>query len=145
MKIVEKGKIVTYNFKLLPEFTMLSELRKNLEDIFNKENLFDDLTRKNILLAVTELFINIVEHGQVSQNKFVKFHIKRKSSSFELTLLDEGNSYDPLNIKLPDISELPEHGFGLFLIDSLMDSFEYFPKDRNYTYNTNKITKKIEM
>ena len=126
-----------------PALSELSKLRSKIEDIFNKENLFDDLTRKNIILAVTELFVNIVKHGQLPRRKNVKFHVIKLPASFELILFDSGNSYNPSDVKLPDISELPENGFGLYLVNSLMDSFEYQPKNNTCKYNITKIIKKI--
>lgn len=136
-------RVVAYTFNLRPKLDDLSKLRTKIEHIFEKENIFDELTRKNILLALTELFVNIVKHGNSPRSKFVKFHIKRFPSFVELTMYDNGNTYDPTSIKPPNISELPESGFGVFLVKSLMDSFEYYPKDKSGDFNITKIIKNI--
>jgi serine/threonine-protein kinase RsbW len=130
-----------YTIELFARLSELSKLRKRFEDIFNQENLFDDLTRKNILLALTELFVNVVKHGGLLQTKIINFNVIRREMGLEITLYDEGNSYNPDRIKPPEISELPEGGFGVFLVKSLMDSFNYQPKTKTGKFNITQITK----
>ncbi len=117
-----------YKFHLHATISELAALRTQFEAIFEQEQLFDDLTRKNILLALTELFVNVVKHGGVSESSKIEYSVHREMNGIEIEIRDRGNSYDPYNLPPPDISQLPENGYGVYLVKSLMDSFEYHPK-----------------
>ncbi|MBN2009184.1 ATP-binding protein [candidate division KSB1 bacterium] len=129
-----------YTFQLQAKLTELSTLRDQFEMIFEKEALFNDLTRKNILLALTELFVNVVKHGDVPETSSVQYEIHRSRDELEIVMRDWGNSYDPFSVPPPDISLLPESGYGVYLVRSLMDSFDYYPKTAVQP-NTTRITK----
>lgn len=132
-----------YTFHLHPQLSNLSKLRQKVEAIFKEENISDDITQKNILLALTELFVNVVKHGELAQGNVVKFRIEHNDSKLEIVLSDKGKSYDPHRLKPPDITELPENGFGVYLVKSVMDTFDYLPKSCSCPYNITKIIKYV--
>ena len=135
---------MNYSFQLCTKLTELTTLRNRFEDIFEKELLFDDLTRKNILLALTELFVNVFKHGNVSEMSEINYEIQRSGNGLDITISDWGNSYDPFSLLPPDISQLPENGYGVFLVKSLMASFEYQPKTMELP-NITRISKQVEL
>lgn len=130
-----------YQFKLNATIANLSKLRSRLKKIFEADKVFDDLTEKEILLAMTELFVNIVNHGNMKKDFPVHFTVKSLPTGLEIILRDYGRSYDHTTIIEPDIMDYPETGFGLFLVSSLMDSFEYVPKGNKNDYNLTKLIK----
>ena len=118
----------------------LSVLRKRINTIFKKEKISDKVLQKDILLVLTELFVNCVKHGSHLSGDLIRITINISKSAIEMIFHDTGHSFDPV-IKKPDLSELPESGFGLFIVDSLMDTYEYFPKNSERLYNITKLTK----
>jgi anti-sigma regulatory factor (Ser/Thr protein kinase) len=131
---------VDYTFQLQANLAELATLREKFDDIFARELMFPDLIQKNILLALTELFVNIVKHGDVPPTSQVDYVVRRIVNVLEITITDWGNSYDPFSVPPPDISQLPENGYGIYLVRSLMDSFEYQPKTTTQP-NMTRITK----
>jgi len=131
---------VDYKFHFHADLSQLTNLRAQFELIFDREGLFDDLTRKNILLALTELFVNVVKHGCAPVNSQISYEVHRTETGLQIKISDWGKSYDPFSLAPPDISQLPESGYGVYLVRSLMDLFEYQPKTRELP-NITRISK----
>lgn len=135
--------MANYNIRLHSQLSDLSILRARVHTIFKKENLSDDMLQKDILLVLTELFVNYIKHGNPLSDDFIIIHLKISAHLIEIIIHDSGRPFNPV-IKKPDLSELPESGFGLFIINSIMDGYEYFQKNSERRYNITKLTKKIK-
>ncbi len=76
--------------------------------------------------AVGEAFNNIAIHsyaGRVPGDVTVEISWTRDEMVMKIT--DDGASFDPDEVELPDLDALPEGGMGLFIIRSFMDEVEY--------------------
>ena len=105
---------------------------------FNKQEVAD------IRLAVDEAYTNIIKHAyQNNTDETVDIELGYNSEKFWVTLLDTGDTFDPLNYRKPDIcqriKEKKRGGVGVYLIRKLMDDVEYQTED---TTNTIRMTKK---
>ena len=59
----------------------------------------------------------------------IDVEMKIKWGRFSAELADTGKPFDPSVVPEPDPTVLQEHGFGLFLIEQLMDKVEYDSRD----------------
>ena len=97
-------------------------------------------------IAIDEIFGNIARYAYPSQNGIVtiKFDTINEAKTVEISFIDEGIEYNPLDKEDPDVTlSLDEReigGLGIYIVKNSMD-------DVNYEYVDNKnilqIVKKI--
>lgn len=91
---------------------------------------FEEEEASKIVLAVDEACTNIIKHAyKNAPNKKIEITIYRNNGEFEVRIVDEGKSFDPATVNLPDIKDQLAHyrrgGLGVYLIRTLMDKVEY--------------------
>ena len=91
-------------------------------------------TEKTVMkmnVALDEIFSNIIKYGYSGQPGPVTIRVAEKPAehAVELTFIDEGTPYDPLQAKEPDttlgVDERTPGGLGLFLVKKMMDDVSY--------------------
>ncbi|TGN08178.1 SpoIIE family protein phosphatase [Leptospira ilyithenensis] len=118
----------------------LSEL---LQDKISLPFAFDD-----ILVSVDEAATNIVMHGYKNTNipnPYFDCMIEMLGDRIVITLVDEGKPFRRDNVPSPSIDANlkgeRKGGFGVFLMEKLMDKVSYeFKESKNYTYMEKKIS-----
>lgn len=103
----------------------------------------DESVIADVAISVSELVNNAICHGnQSSENKTVKVTIARNGKSISITIIDEGQGFDPENIDDPlaDENLLKEAGRGIFIVRSLMDNVDIYEDNGGTAI---KITKSI--
>lgn len=83
-----------------------------------------------VQLAVHEACTNIVDHaygGDPAGVIGVVLTVCAKPRQLVVTLHDTGRAFDPAQAPAPDLNVAQEHGYGLFLINNLMDEVTYTP------------------
>jgi anti-sigma regulatory factor (Ser/Thr protein kinase) len=87
---------------------------------------------KQLLLAVEEVFVNIVQHGMQGVKKPIQISCSSDEVGFIVTLKDEGIAFNPLIVKIKEtyLAKAPlearkEGGLGLFFIRKFVDDLEY--------------------
>ena len=90
----------------------------------------------NIELAVHEVCTNIIEHayGRLPGHIKIVFTMLTKPQQLVIELFDNGRSFEYASIPMPTPDEPQVRGYGLFLIQALMDEVEYCPKDNGNTW-----------
>lgn len=85
------------------------------------------VTLYNLELAIQEVAVNIVKHAYAHSTGRIQMTLALEVQPPQLTVLlaDTGGSFDPALVPHPQLGELQEHGFGLFLVRQLMDEVEY--------------------
>jgi len=83
-----------------------------------------------IALAVDEACTNIIKHGyRYAADKQIEIHVETSNGTFEISIVDEGKSFDPSVIHSPNMKDYLTHyrhgGLGLHLMRSLMDNVDY--------------------
>jgi anti-sigma regulatory factor (Ser/Thr protein kinase) len=96
----------------------------------------DESKRLKIDLLIEELIINIVKHGYKGiDNGTIEVMINDSGKDFILQISDNGNEFNPLDQKNPDISAGIEDrrpgGLGIFLIKQIAKDIEYVRQDNN--------------
>ncbi len=76
--------------------------------------------------ALGEAFNNIAIHSYAGRPAGdVVVEISWTRDEIVMQISDDGRSFDPELVELPDLDALPEGGMGLFIIRSFMDEVEY--------------------
>lgn len=83
----------------------------------------------DLMLAVTELVTNTIEHGYRGKEGWVQIEIGHNQSNFVIVLRDGGPKYDPTTTPIPDIhvplEKRPIRGLGVYIVRKMMDEFTY--------------------
>lgn len=80
----------------------------------------------DLKLALTEVITNIVRHsydGEPGHQIILSWAVD--DETLILTIRDFGRPFDASHYQSPDLSELQTGGYGIFLIQSLMDEVRY--------------------
>ena len=99
-----------------------------------------------IHLALDELLTNVVSYAYEDEvgNMDIIYEIKDDPKVLEITIIDEGKPFNPLELKDPDldsgVSERKIGGLGIFIVRQIMDEMEYVRKDNK---NILTIRKKV--
>ncbi|MBN1350591.1 ATP-binding protein [candidate division KSB1 bacterium] len=124
-----------------PQIGFLEPLREWFISIFKKEDIKGEQITKNILLAVTEIFVNFVKHSTLRKDDLIQIIIRISPGLAAIYFMEYGERFDVTSLENPDLSVLSESGYGIFIVKTLMDSFEYTPKANDEKPNITKITK----
>ncbi|MGD8456632.1 MAG: ATP-binding protein [Anaerolineales bacterium] len=89
----------------------------------SKDHIYD------LMLAVTELITNAIEHGYHGEEGWVQIEIGLNKSDLIIVLSDGAPHYDPTTTPIPDIDVPLEHrpmrGLGVYIVRETMDEFTY--------------------
>lgn len=85
-----------------------------------------------VLSAFGEAFNNVALHAFSGRPPgVVHIGIAWNDEALTITLVDDGSAFDPALVAPPALDELPEHGMGLFIMESCMDEVVYRPGPPN--------------
>jgi len=91
---------------------------------------FSEEETSKIALAVDEACTNIIRHAYHNDpTQTIEVSIRHQRKQFEITIIDEGQTFDPRALKPLDLKEHLSHyrrgGLGVYLMKKLMDIVEY--------------------
>ncbi len=118
----------TFNAKLdkLPEIVNFAK-EKYIQSQW-PENFFMKLR-----LVIEEIFTNIVHYAYPNGEGRVCFNLTINDKQIEMTFVDNGTPFNPLETSTPDIHSPKEErnvgGLGIFMAKNLMDEMKYELKD----------------
>jgi len=96
---------------------------------------FDPSVINDLKLVVTEAVTNIIRHAYQGESENLIFlSLTTDDEKLEMTLRDFGRSFDPDIYQTPNLNEPGEGGYGLFLINSLMDKVRYKTEKQGNTW-----------
>jgi serine/threonine-protein kinase RsbW len=88
----------------------------------------------SVQLAVHEACANIIDHAYEGreQDRFkVALSLEETPRRFVAELYDSGRSFDLSRVPQPTLEDPQIHGYGLFLIQQLLDEVTYQPQSGN--------------
>lgn len=96
----------------------------------------------NIELAVHEVCTNIIEHayGGLPGRIQIVFTMRQDPRQMVIEMVDNGRSFEYASIPVPNPEEPQIRGYGLFLIQELMDKVDYHS---NATGNSWRLVKNL--
>lgn len=75
--------------------------------------------------AVSEAFNNVVLHAYAERRGEIAIEIEPTPRALVVRLIDDGDSFDPAVVPLPELESLPEGGMGLYIMREAMDEIVY--------------------
>lgn len=105
--------------------------------VTNIEGLIDrEATLYNLELALQEISVNIATHAYATYPGRIRMAVALFYPLWQLTIVlhDTGVAFNPTDVPEPALGELQEHGYGLFLVQQLMDAVEYTPANGENTW-----------
>lgn len=110
-------------------FEFLDEIREFVSQIA-REGGFAEKEIYSLQLAADEAASNIIEHSYEGiANANLDITCDMRGTILTITMRDTGKSFDPSNVKQPnlkaDLSERQIGGLGLYLMRKLMDEVHY--------------------
>ena len=95
-------------------------------------------------LASNEAFCNIVNHGYKEQdNGVILVHLSSTIDGIYIEIADQGLSFDPEKVPLPDVAGGQLRGFGWYIIVKISDELSYVPRKKEGEWNRLRIFKKF--
>ena len=107
----------------------LSKIRDFVSNKASETGMSNDEV-ENIMLAVDEACTNIIKHAYKSfPDGEIIIKVEHNSDKLLITIVDYGNSFDPLVVPDPDLPKYYKDGrvggLGMYLMKSLMDDIKY--------------------
>jgi len=102
-----------------------------------KEAKIDVKTGDQIELAVGEALANAIKHGQADGDEAIGLTLVVENGMLTVMVEDNGIGFSPEDVPPPNFDEHPSHGYGVFIINEIMDSISYDSRD-----GINKLTMK---
>ncbi|MFI5144497.1 MAG: ATP-binding protein [Ignavibacteria bacterium] len=105
----------------------IKEIEKLLLSV-NEEFKLPEEQLNNVMIAVSELLLNAIVHGnKQDEKKLVKFAVGYDDKIMKISIMDEGNGFDETKMNDPTSEEnlLKTSGRGMFIVKSLVDDFSY--------------------
>lgn len=118
----------------------LSEVREFTERFARHVGFSDDIINK-IILAVDEACTNIIKHAyKNSPDGDILISFTFEKNKLSISILDNGNHFEPYKIPEPDIKEFYKQkksgGLGMYLMKKLMDEVIYSTSSGNFNQVT---------
>jgi serine/threonine-protein kinase RsbW len=86
----------------------------------------DRAAQYEVELAVNEIVVNIIMHSYAESGEgAIGLRVVSGSDGLLVETVDSGRSFDPTAVVSPDLETVQEHGYGLFLVEQLMDTVQY--------------------
>ena len=92
---------------------------------------------QKLMIAVTELVINCIVHGNKEQeHKKVAVAVEFDNRSMVIKIADEGNGFDLTRLADPTLPEnlQKESGRGIYIAKSLVDGFSYNQNEKGSVF-----------
>ena len=133
-----KNPSVELKLPILPNMELIAT--QTAEVISRHMNLTEDQAGE-ISMALIEATINAFEHSKAENNVFVKFLIE--DDYLVIKVIDQGIGFDKTKVEIPKIEnkigkDERKRGWGLQLIQELMDSVEFESTDEGTTVTMKK-------
>lgn len=98
-------------------------------------NAYGEEMAYQVELAASELFTNMIRHAYAGrEDGEIRGRLTLAEDWFQVEVWDQGRSFDPFSIPNPDLNQVHESGYGLFIIRTIMDEWEYHPSTPQGNY-----------
>ena len=135
---------VELTLPIIPDLELAAT--KTAEVVAKHMNL-DEEKSAEIGMALIEATINAFEHSE-SDSENVEIHFVIQGDTLVIKVTDKGKGFDPSKVKIPNIEEKlrsdKKRGWGLKLIQELMDTVEYESTPEGTTVTMTKKKKNSE-
>ncbi len=123
---------------ILAQVSEMQRVNGALDELLAAHPLESDRAEcaSDLKLAVHEAVANIIEHGGLSEDEEIKVCWNLQSGGLACRVEAPGVPFDmtAVDVNKPDPEDLPEGGFGIFLLHELTDVVRYEPGPPNVLY-----------
>ncbi len=117
------------NMSIQPETEGLQNIRVFINEVVRASEMEETLCNR-ITLAIDEAVTNIIKHAyEDRRNDAIRITVDVNPKRFEVVIYDTGCSFNPKDVKTPDIQQFVREGrrggLGVFLMRKIMDEVEY--------------------
>jgi serine/threonine-protein kinase RsbW len=124
-----KPEPLTLDFQIPAQLDSLVKIEQKVNDLMSELSAVElyEIEKYNFTLALHELCTNIIEHGYHGESGsiFVTISIEYDPLLLKAHVLDSGLPFNATDATSPDLNDIQERGYGLFLIEQLVDEFDY--------------------
>jgi serine/threonine-protein kinase RsbW len=123
------GQWKTLRFQLPAKTEALIQLEEQVKAIMSELPKIPkyEIEQYNFILALQELCTNIIQHAYHGFYEDIQIELALQSEPkmIRALVIDSGDPFDKTSVITPNLEELQEHGYGLFLIEQLVDEVKY--------------------
>lgn len=119
--------VETTELKLPSRIEAIDEAANAVAGVVNRSGISEE-TAYGIDMAVREAIANAVIHGnKLDETKFVEINVKSSPESFEISVHDQGQGFNPETISDPTKEEniLKSSGRGIFFMRNFVDEVDW--------------------
>ncbi|NDV19269.1 hypothetical protein GO013_07525 [Pseudodesulfovibrio sp. JC047] len=131
---------MTFSIRFGPDLENLA-LGADLIAEFREKATVEQKIGDQIELAVGEGLANAIKHSQAHGDESIGLTLQVNGNFLTVIIDDNGIGFIPEEVPLPDFENHRPHGYGLFLMNEVMDSVVY---DRTNGINTLTMKKQLE-
>jgi anti-sigma regulatory factor (Ser/Thr protein kinase) len=108
-----------------PDTAQLEPVRHRLRTALEAYGCDHEFTQSSVL-AVDEAVSNVMRHGRWPEaDARLRLTVKADGAKVTFSLRDSAESFDPTAVDLPAAGEARAGGYGLLIVQSIMDSVRY--------------------
>jgi serine/threonine-protein kinase RsbW len=116
-------------FIIRSELASIDDARRWASDHARRAEV-DDAAIAEVEVAMTEALSNVIRHSYEERpGEEVMLSLDIDDAKFELGIRDRGRPFEPERYRAPNLDEPAEGGYGVFLIEELMDEVIRGPLD----------------
>jgi len=123
------GQSKTIRFQIPAQLEALVQLEGQVRALMSElpKTPENETEQYNFTLALHELCTNIVEHGYHGFRGDIEvvLTLQFEPQMIQALIVDSGDPFDKTAVAAPNLEKTQEHGYGLFLIEQLVDDFKY--------------------
>jgi anti-sigma regulatory factor (Ser/Thr protein kinase) len=113
------------------DLRQLAALRALVRDVCNRSSAIDEAGLAQLELAVDEAAANVILHAYGGKADLpVEVVVAAEPEQVAVSLLHQGEPFDPARVPPPTFDGSRESGFGLFLIRQAVDECTFFQDER---------------
>jgi len=137
---MSKRSIVELKLPAIPDIELAAT---KTSEIVAKHMKLSEEKSAEINMALIEACINAFEHSKSKKDIYIKFIVDEESLTIKV--IDKGVGFDKSKVKIPNIEKKLKNkrkrGWGLKLINELMDSVEWESSEKGTTVTMKKMKK----
>ena len=138
-------KVIKEEYKIPAEISYLGEMRDFVTRVGRKYGVAERIINA-FKLAIDEAATNIIRHAYRDWDGFITIRIIIRDKSVTVSMIDQGHTFDPRNVRDPDLHRYVDigkkGGLGIFIIRRVIDTIDY---RKTVEGNELRLTKKREI
>ena len=138
-------RVIKEDYKVPADINYLGEMRDFITRVGRKYGVSERIINA-FKLAIDEAGTNIIRHAYRDWEGFITIQLIVREKNVTVSMIDQGHTFDPNNVRDPDLQRYVEigkkGGLGIFIIRRVIDEIEY---RKTVNGNELRLTKKRDV